>query len=147
MANRVCLDCGLSMIGVRCNRLYCDTCGLARKKASNAAAKGRWLDANPGITKIYSYRARLKNRYNLTSEQHSEMLAEQGGLCAIDDCGKPAIRIDHDHDTGVVRGLLCHGCNIRLSGLEDVSWRERALRYLARGEGVTSNGIGQTRSG
>ena len=39
------------------------------------------------------------------------MMAEQSGTCANPGCDNPATDIDHDHATGVVRGLLCHGCN------------------------------------
>jgi len=51
---------------------------------------------------------------DLTPAQHAEMLNNQHGVCAI--CGKiqkgkrPLV-VDHDHETGKVRGLLCYGCN------------------------------------
>ena len=46
------------------------------------------------------------------------MLAEQGGLCAI--CGvAPAAHVDHDHETGAVRALLCFNCNGGLGQFKD----------------------------
>lgn len=51
----------------------------------------------------------------VTDEAYAELLARQGGGCAI--CGKPPkdggrrLDVDHDHRTGEVRGLLCWTCN------------------------------------
>ena len=51
----------------------------------------------------------------LTDEQYHERLAAQGGVCAINGCGRaPKTRrldCDHDHKTGRIRGLLCVRCN------------------------------------
>ena len=49
------------------------------------------------------------------------MLAEQDGGCGIcgDPPGKTALHVDHDHETGVVRGLLCFRCNSALGNLRD----------------------------
>jgi hypothetical protein len=49
----------------------------------------------------------------ITPEEYDERLAKQGGVCAI--CLKPPkklrLAVDHDHVSGLVRGLLCHRCN------------------------------------
>jgi hypothetical protein len=81
---------------------------------------------------------RLKNnlwtRYRLRPADVEQMLADQGGVCAI--CGEEPRRrhIDHNHETGEVRGILCHGCNIALPHVEDAEWLHLALVYLGRGE-------------
>lgn len=72
-------------------------------------------------------------------EQFNAMLQDQNGCCAICDRhitefgegrGK-TLGVDHNHDTGVVRGLLCHACNAGIGLLrEDVSLLERAIKYL-----------------
>ena len=60
---------------------------------------------------------------------------QQGGGCAI--CGRPpkpgkSLHVDHDHETGYVRGLLCFNCNAALGQLDDDLGRiERALTYVA----------------
>lgn len=57
--------------------------------------------------------AYLKRKYNMSLEQYGVMLKAQRGRCAI--CGnKPKTRslhVDHDHNTGIIRGLLCYRCN------------------------------------
>lgn len=57
--------------------------------------------------------SKYKRLFGITIEEYDRMLSEQDGLCAI--CRKPPINrrlaVDHDHDTGLVRGLLCPPCN------------------------------------
>src|SRR5436305_10303350 len=65
------------------------------------------------------WNADLSHHYGVTAEWYEAKLAEQNGVCAI--CGKPekmvikgkAVRlaVDHDEQTGRVRGLLCTACN------------------------------------
>ena len=71
--------------------------------------------------------------YGITIDKYYEMLEQQNGLCGIcklDKCstGKNFC-IDHDHETGKVRGLLCYSCNVRLG------WYEKKIgsieKYLA----------------
>jgi Recombination endonuclease VII len=65
-------------------------------------------------------RARRLKRYGLTLADFDAMLEAQNGLCAV--CGvRPArtLNIDHCHETGDVRGLLCSGCNTGSGGFKD----------------------------
>jgi hypothetical protein len=66
-------------------------------------------------------RIHLRNNFGLTLEDYDRMLAEQDGGCGIcgDPPGKTALHVDHDHETGVVRGLLCFRCNSALGNLRD----------------------------
>lgn len=73
--------------------------------------------------------------YGLTQEGYDQLLAEQHGVCAI--CGDPpsgrnrSLSVDHDHSTGVIRGLLCQRHNLALGLLGDsVEGIKRALEYL-----------------
>src|SRR5438094_9480440 len=64
--------------------------------------------------KIADRAGHLKRKFGISLEQYEEMLAKQGGVCAI--CGAPppegtSLHVDHDHETGEVRGLLCFPCN------------------------------------
>lgn len=72
--------------------------------------------------KARSRAGHLKRKYGLTLDQYDEMLADQGGGCGI--CGRPpsdtiSLHIDHDHETGRIRGLLCFRCNNSLGDLDD----------------------------
>lgn len=73
----------------------------------------------------------LKARYGLTTDDFDAMFASQDGRCAI--CLKVPARpcVDHNHETGQVRGILCHFCNIRLPAVEDEKYHVPALAYLA----------------
>jgi hypothetical protein len=66
-------------------------------------------------------RARRLRQYGFTVEEYEDLLASQQGVCAI--CGGPpgarSLHVDHDHQTGENRGLLCHNCNIGLGNFRD----------------------------
>ena|SRR5579859_1362103 len=63
-------------------------------------------------------RSLFKRKYDITPEYWDELFRLQAGKCGI--CGKHfssdsrSIHVDHDHETGKVRGLLCHLCNTKL---------------------------------
>ena len=61
------------------------------------------------------------------------MLHRQNGVCAV--CGVGGkLHVDHDHETGLVRGLLCGSCNRALGLLKDnVDSLKMAIDYLERG--------------
>jgi len=74
-------------------------------------------------------------RYGMSPEEYEELLEEQLNCCAC--CGssnpkrKAGFVIDHDHSTGLVRGLLCHNCNIGIGLLGDsILGVNNALNYL-----------------
>lgn len=82
-------------------------------------------------------RQRFKSLYGLTPQQYEEMLEAQGGTCAL--CGKPPrgkanggkLHVDHCHETGRVRSLLCHSCNLGLGKFfDDPDLLRRAALYL-----------------
>lgn len=79
------------------------------------------------------FRNRLKSRYSLTVKEFGLMLVQQHGLCAICLRAPKHWHIDHCHDTGKVRGLLCGPCNMALGLFQDnqVALR-KALDYLSR---------------
>jgi hypothetical protein len=85
-----------------------------------------------------SWSSELKRRYNMSVEEYKELLDKQGGRCAF--CRKkprardPRLAVDHDHRSGLVRGLLCKRCNHDLLGFfgEDPDYYQRIADYLRR---------------
>lgn len=87
--------------------------------------------------------SQLKIKYGITLEQYDKLFKNQRGLCAI--CGKAEttkgyrnLTVDHSHNTGEVRALLCRKCNVALGLLNDDSELFlKASNYL---EGLTTSG-------
>lgn len=84
-------------------------------------------------------RTDLRRRYGLTPEEYDEMVQRNNGRCwlcmARPKAGRQ-LQVDHDHDTGAVRGLLCKDCNVALGVLGDNPiFLRRALCYVETGDG------------
>lgn len=82
----------------------------------------------------------LKSRYGITEQDYSDLFDKQEGKCAICDTDYGVstrnLDVDHDHETGKVRGLLCNNCNRGLGHFQDsVSNLQRALFYLSSRKG------------
>src|SRR5262245_56956507 len=89
----------------------------------------------------YYRRLALKSKFGLTLEEYDVMLNRQGGVCKI--CSRPQknrrLAVDHNHETGAVRGLLCGPCNTALSHVEHKSnFSAKALVYLREYQDTTS---------
>lgn len=79
--------------------------------------------------------ARLRREYNITLQEYRWILKFQNDACAI--CKRPAntmkmqLSVDHCHKTGLIRGLLCMGCNRALGKFQDSLIKLRAaVAYL-----------------
>jgi len=83
----------------------------------------------------------LKHRHGLSVDEYDRMLQLQAGCCAICRVTNPGtvhgwFVVDHNHATGVVRGLLCGRCNLGLGQFEDSSDRlVAAAQYLRSRQG------------
>lgn len=71
-----------------------------------------------------------RTRYKMGTPDYEAMLLAQGGTCAICETEMKHPRIDHCHVTGKVRGILCQACNLKLAGIDDTAFLEKALTYL-----------------
>lgn len=104
-----------------------------------------WYEANKeqaleyGRAKKASDKDRYKNydlmrNYGITLDDYQQILGGQGGTCAI--CGEPPkknrrMSVDHCHETGEVRGLLCDHCNRGLGHFRDQTiLLQNAISYL-----------------
>lgn len=121
-------------------RSWCRACEAERgreyrarpgAKDRRAEYARRWRERRPE----YFRELRLRQRYGLRLADYEAMLVEQGGVCAIcggdpdDDHG--FLHVDHDAETGKVRGLLCGCCNRAIGLLDHDSERLRAAaRYM-----------------
>lgn len=87
---------------------------------------------------------RLKSCYGITLEDYNNLLSKQKLKCAI--CGKNVLsnskkflkfNIDHDHNTGKIRGLLCTNCNRALGFFkDDIELLDKAIQYLQQNETI-----------
>lgn len=118
MTSKSCKGCGSVTRKVTAPGPRCATCHRERKKATRQAAHGRWI---------------LKT-YGITSEQYEALYAAQGGSCFICQRAKgisKKLAVDHDHQSGFVRGLLCTTCNKILGHLRDDDYAAaRIVSYL-----------------
>ena len=115
--------------GKQCRCKACDT--LARKK---------WTENNPEKSSYSARNRRLKHIYGVDIPWYEAQMAKQNNCCAIcgttenKTVGKRAawnFAVDHDHETGDVRGLLCNTCNRALGLFQDnKEILEKAIAYL-----------------
>ena len=77
----------------------------------------------------------LIRNYKITSKQYEQILKKQNYLCAIccQNSDKRKLSVDHDHETGKIRGLICRRCNVGLGMFKDsVLFLSEAIKYLNR---------------
>ena len=74
-------------------------------------------------------------KYGITPEQYNKLFIKQKGCCVIcgvhqSECSR-AFSIDHDHENGTIRGLLCMSCNLLLGHAKDnINILKKATDYL-----------------
>lgn len=131
------------------NAVYRSDC-----KACCSARAMQWFKDNPGRATANKRKFNLAKNYGLTVEEYNAMLRRQGGVCAVCGRGEPAehgrtgkqfrLAVDHCHETGAVRGLLCQKCN-RAIGLfgDDPILIRKAISYLLRNREGAANQGGQ----
>lgn len=113
---------------------WCARCQEFQPVTRFSTSNGRWQAYCKPCQKSYNHELMLKRRFGVTAEQYMAMFDAQGGTCAI--CHrkprKYKLAVDHDHDTGAIRGLLCSRCNHRLLGSanDSVDVLQRAIDYL-----------------
>ncbi len=126
--------------GVPYLRSYCKPCARLQRqdwyyKKGGADWHRDYSRSHPGKFTASSRRSRLKTVFGLTPAGYEAQLASQGGVCEL--CKRPPTKkrlaVDHDHDTGKRRGLLCGSCNTALGCFQDSPESLRAAaNYLER---------------
>lgn len=94
-----------------------------------------WRQQNFGTYRSPKRKHELKKAYGITPDEYEYMLDLQEFKCAIcgtvEPGGKGMFAVDHNHDTGDVRGLLCNRCNSGIGQLlEDIDLLQAAINYL-----------------
>ena len=112
----------------------------AHKDQVRASVK-KYNTKNPERKRLNDRRSWLRRKYGVSVEQYNTLLEIQNGRCSI--CGRSAsdngklLAVDHAHQTGLVRGLLCNDCN---SGLGFFHERQdllmEAMTYLENHTGI-----------
>lgn len=100
------------------------------KDKQRAQSRKRWAKMSPEVRKLKGQKSQLWQKYRLRIEEFDAMALAQNYKCAI--CNGPshdgkALHVDHDHETGRVRGLLCGICNSALGWYERM--QQRHLLY------------------
>jgi hypothetical protein len=106
-----------------------------RKCAASRKARGL-----PGYGNSVDQRKwHLQKTYGLSLELFQQMFENQEGLCGVCGClmnnaklvSNSKCCVDHCHNTGVVRGLVCHACNKGMGALKDDPWiLQGAVNFL-----------------
>jgi hypothetical protein len=123
-------------------RYFCDGCAESaararadRKNANRSVARG----SDPDARRRKNRESNLRKNYGLTIDQYDEMLERQNGvclLCADSPKGEghgasSRLHVDHDHETGRVRALLCNNCNRAIGHFrDDPDLMQRASLYV-----------------
>lgn len=107
----------------------CSRCGLMKSISEfSLRTEGTWKSH---CNRCIALAQRAK-KYGISVDEYENMETTQAGLCRIcDKVPVTSLRVDHDHATGRVRGLLCHECNAGIGLLGDDHARIlRAAEYL-----------------
>ena len=146
--NKPCKSCSNSIqVGGKGN-LYkgtqklCPTCNVRKPltdffKYPSGHCYSHCKDCGKQKSKDYSNIVYRYSKYGITKEDFEAKLQKQDNTCAV--CKEKfsnlsKIKIDHDHETGTVRGLLCHSCNVALGHFKDnVDILKTAIKYIKIG--------------
>ena len=127
-----CAVCGRVPVWIRASGRA--ECSVAKRDRKREARRG---DAERGRRRGSNRLSRLREKYGLSPEDVAALEAQAGGRCLIcdRDFGDRAYHVDHCHDTGAVRGLLCSHCNVGLGFFGDDPARLMSAHLYLIGSG------------
>lgn len=119
---------------------HCRCCRSKKRKKQKRSGKQKrarknWSNSDKG--KVSRFCTYLKHKFNMTVQQYEVLLKRQNNKCAICKNNLPyrtqGTCIDHNHQTGKVRGILCRNCNLGLGFFQDdLDLFVSAMSYLQR---------------
>jgi hypothetical protein len=137
------LSCGCIRQAILDGKKFCRKCKRAlpgtdeffRPRGDGDGLRSRCRECEAAANKNRNWwSGRIFKLFGITADDYRQILDLQGGVCAIckRDCDSGRrLAIDHDHDTGQVRGLLCTKCNMAIGALrESAEALRRAADYL-----------------
>lgn len=104
-------------------------------KEKFAAYRTNWIKENASLYKLKERERHLISSFGINLDNYQKLLDSQNGVCAI--CGaypkKRSLHVDHCHNSGRVRGLLCFRCNAILGLCNDNHFAlDKASMYLKK---------------
>jgi len=123
----------------------CTSCRSTR----DSLTRNKRKDKDPEFVKRlkwYELARSYKRHYKISFERYCEIFEEQKGQCAICskefnntgiDMKRDKLYVDHNHTTGLVRGLLCKTCNVGIGMFkEDINIIKKTINYLENNRGI-----------
>jgi hypothetical protein len=134
MYNRTCPQCNVTIQYK--NKIKRDKGNTNNTLCSKCCCKVSDLKRRGSVQRKVAVRKyKLRFKYGITIDEYNKMLKKQNNVCLI--CKRPEtehnknLAVDHNHNTGKVRGLLCCKCNKGLGHFEDNAlWLRIAADYL-----------------
>jgi hypothetical protein len=130
-----------------CNRCFTDKpCeDFNKNRAMKDGLQGYCRVCSKAYYRSYVIHTLIERNYGLTKEQYEALLEAQHGRCAICERtpeetnrrrnGCERLSVDHNHETGQVRGLLCASCNTLIGmARDDITVLQAAVEYLVSSE-------------
>ena len=135
---RLCRNCGEDISGTHFNRKFCNnTCRYEVYGPKARATATRWREDNYERSLRSDHNKHLLKNYGITVEDFERMVEVRANRCDIckrtpEEVGdNRRLSVDHCHNTGKIRGLLCRWCNTAIGQLQDsVEVMENAVQYM-----------------
>ena len=130
MMTRLCIECGESFDATPRSRAQ--TCSPACRQSRIRKSARKYKEGNP-VSRQYRKRKeyQLQSLYGISYDEYEDLLDKAGRKCQI--CGGLGqyLCVDHCHETGKVRGILCSSCNKALGTFGDnLEGLLKVVKYL-----------------
>lgn len=133
-------------------KFHCESCDQDFEQTQfipNDQGKYNCPDCNKRIRNVFNRENYLNKKYNISIQDYENMKIAQDGKCAIckvqeygridKDGNTTPLNVDHCHNTGKVRGLLCNSCNTTLGHLQDnPNQLISVIEYLSKHQEIPS---------